>query len=202
MIKIIEDSGEYFIHRSFDNWGKPINLKIRFNKFELFTLFSFDEYDQSDEQSDFNNHHLKDDVGITTTKNLPSKLLPLIKELLIKIINLTHLIKDQKYKRRVRKILYDEIKHINLVMSIKLEYKIYDKVHYFTRYPFYYILFDFIECNEIEVDFNYEIIQTILKTFRDSYLKMNFSKLNFLTKSSYFIIPKPTFIYYCNYKCH
>ena len=49
MIKIIDNSGDYFIHRSFDNY-KPINLKHRFNKFELLTLFSFDDYYQSKEQ--------------------------------------------------------------------------------------------------------------------------------------------------------
>lgn len=200
MIKILDDSGDYFMHRGFDDYGKPINLRVRFNKFELLTLFSFDSFELEDEQTDFNNYHIKGEIGITTTYDLPLKLLPLIKELLIQIINLTHLIKDQKYKHEIRRILYNEIKHLNLVMSIKLEYKVYDKIHYFTQYPFYQILFDFINANEIETKFNYEIMQLIYKTFINSYLKINYFNISYLTESNYLIISKPVFSYYCNHK--
>lgn len=202
MIKIFDDSGDYFIHRSFDDYGRPVNLKTRFNKFELFTLFSFDKYDLFDEQHIFNKYHVKGIIGITATHNLPSRLLPLIKDLLIQIINSTYLIKDKKYKREVRKILYNEIKHLNLILSINLEYKVYDKIHYFTQYPFHQILFDFIKANENENEFNYEVIQLMTSQLKNSqfkrlYLKMNLNKLESIKKTDCLMTSKPIFSYCC-----
>lgn len=203
MITIIDNSGNYFIHRSFDDNGKPINLKHKFNKFELLTLFSFDDYDQSDEQHEYNKYHIKGEIGISTTNNLPLKILPLIKELLIQIINVTNSIKDQKYKRNVRKILYNEIKHINVVLNINLEYKIYDKIHYFTQYPFYQILFDLINGNEIEIEFNYKILELILNMqFKIKSGCKQFDNLVYYNKifDTHYIFYKPVFEYCCNLK--
>ena len=202
MIKIIDDSGDYFIHRSFDN-HKPINLKYRFNKFELLTLFSFDNYDQNEEQTEYNKYHYKNEIGVTTTNNLHLKVLPLVKDLLIQIINSSYLIKDNKYKREVRKILYDEIKHINLLLSVNIEYKVYDKIHYFTQYPFYYILFDLINGNEIEIEFNYKVLELILNlTKKITSGCKQFNGLENLTNDFWdsYKISKPVFRYYCDKK--
>lgn len=202
MIKIINNSGEYFTHRSFDNLGNPINLKHRFNKFELLTLFSFDNYDQIEEQTELNKYHTKGEIGITTTHNLPLKILPFVKDLLIQIINSTYLIKNQKYKHNVRRILYNEIKHINLLLSINIEYKIYDKIHYFTQYPFYQILFDFIDGNEIEIEFNHEILKLIFNmlTINKLSFRNQFNKFDLLSENpirNKYSFYKPTFEYCC-----
>lgn len=200
-INILDKSGEYFIHRSYNNQGIPINLKHKFNKFELLVLFSFDNYDQTESQIITNKNHYK--IEDSFDPLLHHKIFPLIKDLLIKTINSTFLIKDQKYKRKVRTILYNEIKHLNLLLGIKLEYKIYDKIHYFSQYPLYHILFDFIEGNNIETSFNYEVMKLILNTTKQikyGYKQFDCFEYNFGKFAVEYEFYKPVFEYYCNLK--
>ena len=221
MIKIIDNSGRYFTHRSwsneleykhscsyfaklnhinnkhiecfdFINEYKPIIPKYRFNKFELLTLFSFENYDNEYEQIYINIHHEKDDDGVSTPLNFHVKILPHIKLLLINILNITYLIKNQKYKRNVRHKIYNEIKHINLLLSINFEYKIYDKIHYFTQYPFYEILFDWLideypkdqllysnnSYYTNETEFEYKTMELIIKMIKNMNLKRGNFKYN------------------------